>query len=148
MRSGFVAVLVLGCALPPSHQSTGSNVATISMGPCITGGSTKGTVEIYRFADTTTGPDMITWRQSLSLQRVPVDQIALVVNPAVCSRALSAFNSLFGKNASFQPVDSVYVVRYGATRLIVGNPSGPHGGEWRYEPIFDTSYTKVAIAGR
>ena len=148
--SRFIAVLITVWALElMSCRSRVSSGPTVSTAPCITSPtSTDQAIEVYRFADTTTDDGMTKWRESLSLGRIPVDQIILANNSMICRRALAAFNTLFGDSASFRPVDSVYVILYGKTRFIVGNSVGPYGGEWRYEPIFDTSFTKVAIAGR
>ena len=105
-------------------------------------------LRVYQWTDTTTDGGNIAWRESLTLPQIPVDQISLVDEQATCHRALLAFNELFAPDKNFHPVKAVSVIRYGSTRFIVGNLKGPMGGEWRYEPVFDSSFRKVAIAGR
>jgi len=107
-----------------------------------------GMLRVYQWTDTTTDGGNIAWRESLTLPKIPVDQISLVNEQAICARALLAFNQLFAPDKQFHPVEAVSVIQYGPTRFIVANPKGPHGGEWRYEPVFDSSFRKVAIAGR
>jgi hypothetical protein len=105
-------------------------------------------LRVYQWTDTTSDGGHIAWRESLTLPQIPVGQISLVNDQAICYRALLAFNQLFADDKRFHPVEAVSVIRYGSTRFIVGHPRGPYGGEWRYEPVFDSSFRKVAIAGR
>jgi hypothetical protein len=105
-------------------------------------------LQVYRYTDTTTDGGHIAWRESLTLPKIPVDQISLVNEQAICYRALLAFNQLFVRAKNFHPMEAVSVIRYGSTRFIVGHPRGPMGGEWIYEPVFDSLFRKVAIAGR
>jgi hypothetical protein len=92
--------------------------------------------------------DRIKWRTTLSLPAVPVDQITLVSDPAVCSRALDSFNHLFKGDDKGKPIRAVWVIRYGSTRFIVGNPNGPHLGEWKAQVVFDSTFKMITTAGR
>ena len=102
----------------------------------------------YRRADTTTDEGRIKWRTSLSLPTVPVEQITLVNEPAACARALDSFNQLFKGDDRGKPIRAVWVIRYGNERFIVGNPNGPHLGEWKAQVVFDGAFKMLQTAGR
>jgi hypothetical protein len=105
-------------------------------------------LDTYQWTDTTSDEENIEWREGLALPRIPVGEISLVHDEVICRRALLAFNQLFAHEKTFRAVEAVNVIRYGSTRFIVEHPNGPMGGEWRSEPVFDSSFRKVAIAGR
>ena len=81
------------------------------------------------------------------LPTVPVSQITIVTDTTVCRRAVNAFNTIFARS-HLPPFTGVNTIRYGTTRYILGNESGPTSGEWRYEAIVDTSFSKVSLAAR
>ena len=104
-------------------------------------------LRVYQFTDTTHDANHIAWRNSMSLPSIPVAQVTLVTDTVVCRRAVNAFNTIFA--ASQLPAfTAVNTIRFGSTRYVLGNESGPTSGEWRYEAIVDTSFVKVSIAGR
>jgi hypothetical protein len=88
------------------------------------------------------------WRTSLGLARVPVSDISLVNDENICRRALDAFHTEFSDQKEGRIINAVYVIRYGSDRFVIGNPHGPHGGEWRIELIADGAYRTIALAGR
>jgi hypothetical protein len=104
-------------------------------------------LRVYQYADTTHDGGHIGWRNSLSLPAVPVSQITLVADTTICRRAVNAFNTIFPPT-QLPPFTAVNTIRYGTTRYIIGNQSGPRFGEWRYEAVVDTSFSKVSISGR
>lgn len=113
--------------------------------PAATGGA-AGMLEIYRFADTTTDVGMTIWRESLKLPTVPLSDVTIVTDMAVCGRGLSAYNSIV-TIGSLHAANTVNVIRYGSTRYIISDPSQTVG-EWIHEAVVDSLFQKLAVAGR
>ena len=113
--------------------------------PAATGGA-GGMLESYQFADTTTDVSMKIWRQSLGLPVIPVSEIGMVNDMTVCKRALNAYNAIVARG-SLHAATTVNVLRYGSTRYIVSDPSQTVG-EWIHEAVVDSSFQKIAVAGR
>ena len=103
-------------------------------------------LETYRFADTTTDVGMTIWRQGIGLPVVPVSQITIVTDAAVCRRGLLAYNAIVTRG-SLHAATTVNVLRYGSTRYIVSDPSQT-AGEWFHEAVVDRLFQKIAVAGR
>jgi hypothetical protein len=100
----------------------------------------------YQHADTTTDVGLTIWRQSLGLPVVAVSQITLVTDTTACRRGLASYNAIVTRD-SLHPARTVNVLRYGATRYIIGDPSQTVG-EWMHEVVVDSSFQKIAVAGR
>ena len=103
-------------------------------------------LESYQFADTTTDVGMTIWRQSIRLPVIPVSQITIVTDTTVCRRALNAYNAIVTRG-SLHAATTANVLQYGSTRYIAGDPSQT-AGEWTHEAVVDSSFQKIAVAGR
>ncbi|MFN2604316.1 MAG: hypothetical protein ABR582_16370 [Gemmatimonadaceae bacterium] len=115
--------------------------------PCpASSGGAAGMLESYQFADTTTDLGMKIWRQSIGLPVIPVSQITIVTDTAVCRRALNTYNAIVTRG-SLLAARTANVLQYGSTRYIVGDPSQT-AGEWMHEAVVDRSFQKIAVAGR
>jgi hypothetical protein len=141
----------IGCSpndiVPPAPKMVGA--ATTPISACLppdSGG--KYALDRYRWEDTASDALQVKWMASLSLPRIPANQISLVATESVCWQALVAFNREFADQLGKNPMQAVYVVRYGADRFVVGNPHGPYAGEWRVEAVFDGAFRTIATAGR
>jgi hypothetical protein len=120
----------------------------IDPSPCVpSNGGGAGMLRVYQYADTTHDGGHIAWRNLLSLPTVPVSQITLVTDTTICRRAVNAFNTIFAPS-HLPPFTAVNTIQYGTTRYIIGNESGPVSGEWQYEAVVDTAFSKVSISGR
>jgi len=103
-------------------------------------------LEMYQFADTTTDVGMKIWRQSIGLPVVAVSQVVLVSDTTVCRRAVTAYNTRLTVDSLPQSV-AVNLVRYGATRYVIGDPSHVVRG-WRHELVVDSAFSRIAVAAR
>jgi hypothetical protein len=141
----------IGCSpgdiIPATPKTAGAPTTPISACmPPDSGGNDA--LDRYHREDTTTDASTVKWLANLRLPRIPANQISLVDTESVCRQALVAFNREFADQLGQNPMRAVYVIRYGADRFVVGNPHGPHAGEWRVEAVFDGAFRTIATAGR
>jgi hypothetical protein len=141
----------IGCSpgdiVPAPPKTAGAPTTPISACmPPDSGGNDA--LDRYHREDTSTDASTVKWLANLSLPRIPVNQISLVGTENVCRQALIAFNGEFADQLGRSPMRAVYVIRYGADRFVVGNPRGPHAGEWRVEVVFDAAFRTITTVGR
>jgi hypothetical protein len=102
----------------------------------------------YRLVDTTDVVSRQKWRTNLGLAQVSVNEISLVSDERICRKAFDAFREEFRGHDKILDMKAVYVIKYGRDRFIIGNPNGPHGGEWRLELVSDQRFRTITLAGR
>jgi hypothetical protein len=139
--SKFAFMFAVACAPPLLRTSDHSNPS-----PCLPpSAASANMLDTYQWADTTTDDGISAWRRSNGLPSISVSQISMVSDTTICRRAVVAFNTILKDKHTLTP--SVNLIKYGTTRYIIGDPSYTVG-EWTYEVVADTSFHKVAIAGR
>ena len=103
---------------------------------------TSDLLDDYRWTDTTTDTATISWRESVSLPRVPVNQIELVNESSICRRAVAFYNSVLADSGDTRQSTSATVIRWGSIRYAVSDTIHS-AGEWTLEIVTDTSFTHV-----
>jgi len=103
---------------------------------------TSDILDDYRWSDTTTDSATISWRQSVSLPKVPVNQIELVNDSRICRRAVSFYNEVLADSGDTRQSVSATVVRWGSTRYAVSD-TVHSAGEYTFEIVVDTSFSHV-----
>lgn len=99
-------------------------------------------LEDHRWSDTTTDTATISWRQRTSLPTVPVGQIVLVSDTAICRRALNKYNNVMADSGDTRLSVEATVVKWGATRYAISD-TAHRSGEWTMELFTDSSFTQV-----
>jgi hypothetical protein len=82
-----------------------------------------------------------TYLAKLGLLPADTSAVGLVTDSVMCDAALSAYNAYMSTKAT-QPVAAVFVVKVGADRFAVLNPSVAVG-EFTYFVIFDGDWTFI-----
>jgi hypothetical protein len=132
-----------------ARESSGSSEPARASSTCLPADA-GGTEALYgyRLVDTTDKLSRQKWRTNLGLTHVSVDEISLVSDERICRRAFDAFREEFRGHDEILDMNAVYVIKYGRDRFIIGNPKGPHGGEWRLEIVADGRFRTISLAGR
>ena len=86
----------------------------------------------------------MTYRQDKGLTAVARGEVAPIVEPSLCSRAVEAFNKAFAPEP--ETTTQVHVIRFGSTRYVVADESR-RAGQWIYSAVFDSSFAKVLSRG-
>ena len=103
---------------------------------------TSDILDDYRWSDTTSDTATISWRESVSLPKVPVNQIELVNESSICRRAVAFYNSVLADSGDTRKSATATVVKWGSIRYAVSD-TVHSDGEWTVEMVTDTSFTQV-----
>jgi hypothetical protein len=103
---------------------------------------TSDILDDYRWTDTTKDAETISWRESVSLPRVPVNQIELVNESRVCRRAVAFYNRVLADSGDSRQSTSATVIKWGEIRYAVSDTIHSDG-ESTIEIVTDTSFSHV-----
>jgi hypothetical protein len=99
-------------------------------------------LEDYRWSDTTSDTATVSWRQRVSLPVVPVNQILIVTDTAVCRRAVSIYNAALADSGDVRQSVVATVIKWGPTRFAISDTTH-NAGEWTLHMVVDSSFSQV-----
>jgi len=99
-------------------------------------------LEDYRWSDTTSDTAAVSWRQRVSLPVVPVTQILIVTDTAVCRRAVGVYNAALADSGDVRQSVVATVIKWGPTRFAISDTTH-NAGEWTLHMVVDSSFSQV-----